>query len=81
MSTDNVTPICAGKARNPDQDLDAAQQALKRAQALVDLLQGAAAHGAIEPPANEESLASALGIVFDLLEEVENNIWPAETQS
>jgi hypothetical protein len=75
MSTDNVTPIGRGEAAA--QDLGAAENALGRARAIVDLLQGAAAHEAIEPPANDESLALALGLVRDLLDEVESAIWPA----
>jgi hypothetical protein len=51
---------------------------LGRARAIVDLLQGAAAHGAIEPPVNDESLARALGVVLDLLDEVQSSIWPPQ---
>lgn len=81
MSLDNVTPIGGSKARGTAQDLDAANQALLKAKSLVDLLQGAAAHGAIEPPANDESLACALEMVFELLETVETGIWPQEADA
>jgi hypothetical protein len=79
MNADNVTPIGRG-ARETPHDLGAAEKALDRAHAIVDLLQGAAAHGAIEPPANDESLARALDVVLDLLDEVKSAIWPAQEE-
>jgi hypothetical protein len=48
------------------QDLDGAEQAPCHARAIVDLLQGAAAHRDIVPPSNHESLAQTLGVVIDL---------------
>jgi hypothetical protein len=80
MSTNNVTPIKRGAGEASAQDLGAAETAFSRARAIVDLLQGAAAHEAIEPPANDESLAIALGLVRDLLDEVESAIWPAQEE-
>jgi hypothetical protein len=77
MSVDNVTPI-GPVSREAPQDLGAAEEAVCRAHAIVDLLQGAAAYGAIEPPANDESLAHALGLVRDLLDEVTSAIWPTQ---
>ncbi len=53
-----------------------AEEALTAAHAIVDLLQGAAAHGAIEPPSNEESLAQVLGVARDLIEEAQQALWP-----
>jgi hypothetical protein len=55
---------------------DDAERAVTRARAIVDLLQGAAAHGAIEPPSNGESLACTLDAVRDLLDTAYDGIWP-----
>jgi hypothetical protein len=75
---DNVTPI--GPRRNKQafngDALDTADIALGQALGIVDLLQGAAAHGAIEPPSNEESLARTLAVVRDLLEKVRGALFP-----
>lgn len=54
---------------------------LYRARAILDLLQGAAAHGAIEPPSNGESLAQALGVVIELIDEASNAICPTVEDS
>ena len=56
--------------------VDAIDIALSRAIGIVDLLQGAAAHGAIEEPSNHESLARALATVLDLLEEAHGTMFP-----
>jgi hypothetical protein len=77
MSTDNVTPFKSGSLK-PPQDLTAAEECLARARGIVDLLQGAAAHEAIEPPSNNESLAQTLGVVRELLDGVASAIWPAQ---
>jgi len=72
--TDNVTPIRPGaRERSRADDLNTADIALNRAIAMVDLLQGAAARGAID---SGESLAQTLGVVHDLLEETREAIWP-----
>jgi hypothetical protein len=71
--SDNVTPI---KPPPRTDNRERAEQQLSRAIALVDLLQGAACHGAIEPPANEESLARALAVVRDLLEDAHRTLFP-----
>jgi len=85
MKTDNVTPIHGG-AGLPSisrlRELDTAQSALFQARAIVDVLQGAAAHGALEPPSNEESLARTLSVVLDLLDRVQENVFPsADTET
>lgn len=75
----NITSI-GPSSREAAQDLTAAEEALARARGIVDLLQGAAAHEAIEPPSNHDSLAQALGVVRDLLDEVESAIWPRQEE-
>ena len=57
-------------------DWGVADNALANAYATVDLLQGAAAHGAIEEPANNESLARVLSVVREQLEDVRVCLWP-----
>jgi len=59
-------------SREAARDLTTAEEALGRARGIVDLLQGAAAHEAIEPPSNHDSLAQALGVVRDLLDDVKS---------
>jgi hypothetical protein len=71
----NVTPIGSGP-RSVRRDVDVAEVALQQAIGIIDVLQGAAAHGSIEPPSNEESLARVLAVVLDLLEKVQVSIWP-----
>jgi hypothetical protein len=76
MATRKVTPILRGidrpsvVAAADAAARDDAERALSQARAIIDLLQGAAAHGAIEPPSNEESLAQTLGVVRDLLDTI-----------
>jgi hypothetical protein len=72
----NVTPISPAATWKPD--LDTAGEALARARGIVDLLQGAAAHGAIEPPSNEGSLADTLEVVLGLLDEVKGAVLPPD---
>lgn len=83
MSGDNVTPIRSGSEPpappRSRRDLEAAEVPLEQAIAIVDLLQGAACHAAIEPPANEESLARALAVVLDLLNTVRGVVFPRES--
>lgn len=55
-----------------------AEEALTAAHAIIDLTQAAAAHGAIEPPSNEETLAQVLGVARDLIEEAQQALWPPE---
>jgi hypothetical protein len=79
MSADNVTPIKSGKPPTPPRpgrDLDTAEVALGQAIGIVDLLQGAATFGAIEPPSNHESLARTLAIVLELLDKTHGAIFP-----
>ena len=71
----HVAPITAPVRLRPDPDLDTAV-ALDQARAVVDLLQRAAAHRAIEPPSNEESLARTLHGVRALLDKVRGALWP-----
>ena len=59
-------------------DWGVADNALANAYATVDLLQGAAAHGAIEEPANNESLARVLSVVREQLEDVRLCLWPQD---
>jgi hypothetical protein len=74
MAADNVTPIPRdaqkakeGRASDAFKSFETADEALRRARAIVDLLQSAAAFGAIEPPSNEAALADALDVVYNLL--------------
>ncbi|HXO64048.1 MAG TPA: hypothetical protein VN882_05055 [Steroidobacteraceae bacterium] len=60
----------------PGRDLGAAEITLSQAIGIVDLLQGAAARGAIEPPSNEESLARTLAVVLELLDKTHGAIFP-----
>jgi hypothetical protein len=79
MSADSVTPIKSGKPPTPPRpgrDLDTAEVALGQAIGIVDLLQGAAAFGAIEPPSNHGSLARTLAVVLELLEKTHGAIFP-----
>jgi hypothetical protein len=78
MSTDNVIPFGGKPARL--RNLDAAEVALARARGIVDLLQGAAAFGALELPSSGESLAQALGTVRDLLDAAFEGIWPPSAE-
>jgi hypothetical protein len=64
--------------RAPGRDWGVADESLANAEAIIDLLQGAAAHGAIEEPANNESLARALSVVRELLEDVRVCLWPRD---
>ena len=59
-------------------DWGVAAESLANAYATVDLLQGAAAHGAIEEPANNESLARVLSVVREQLEDVRVCLWPQD---
>jgi hypothetical protein len=82
MATRNVTPVLRGidkpsvVAAADAEARDNAERALTQARAIVDLLQGAAAHAAIEPPSNGESLACTLGVVLELLDTAHSGIWP-----
>jgi hypothetical protein len=59
-----------------------AERAFSQAQGIIDLLQVAAAHGAIaEEPGVDESLAQTLDVVRDLLDTAFQGIWPQEAQS
>lgn len=81
MSARKVTPFRPPpEAINVSERNEEAQQALIRALAILDILQGAAAFGAIEPPSNEESLAQTLDVVRDLIEEAQEALWPREVQ-
>jgi hypothetical protein len=80
MSAGNVTPIKPGseppKPSRPGRDLDTAEVALGQAIGILDLMQGAAAFGAIEPPSNHGSLARTLAVVLELLEKTHGAIFP-----
>lgn len=67
----------AGAADGRFEELTKAEEAWHKAYGLIDVLAGAASHGALEPPANEEALAQTLNIVRDLLAEIFRSVWPS----
>ncbi len=86
-AVERINELQKERDQHPDTRLQALQSGLKRdwtaadialaqAHGIIDLLQGAACHGAIEPPANDESLARSLEVVLQLLEQVRSALWP-----